>query len=298
MQALTESPKDCVWSQKRTRAIHWKRIGDAQYTGVASAGCAPSRRWFGCVIVHEGNMTEKKIDDTNDDLLNRALEAFDCGGAGAAVGVLSSIGDSIQAGTMFDGLARRLYNSRKDVANMISVAKAGIVFCLDRAKRAESAETATKLKTAAKRIAFNAGANCWPGWADDGIHITPDDIQSGLSFAKLSHDLVRELHLGLKQEVNALWLVGALRLAAGEPAAALIEFRAARNASESIGDAAGMLMAEGYCAIARQVDNAVAPAAAAEELEVVLTLLRELGSDEAKFFAQQLVTAASILLAK
>jgi len=78
----------------------------------------------------------------------------------------------------------------------------------------------------------------------------------------------------------------------------LIEFRAARNASESIGDAAGMLMAEGYCAIARQVDNAVAPAAAAEKLEVVLTRLRELGSDEAKFFAQQLVTAASILLAK
>jgi hypothetical protein len=242
-------------------------------------------------------MTEKKIDNTHDDLLNRALEAFDAGGTGAAVGALSSIGDPIQAGIVFDGLARRLYNSRKDVANMISVAKAGIAFCLDRAEHAENAETATKLKTAAKRIAFNAGANCWPGWGDDGIYITPDDIQSGLNFAKLSHDLVRELQLGPKQEANAVWLIGALRLAAGEPAA-LSEFRAAHNASESIGDAAGMLMAEGYCAIARQADNTAARPAGAEELEVVLTRLRELGLDEAKLFAQQLVTAAGILLAK
>jgi len=199
---------------------------------------------------------------------------------------------------MFDGLARRLYNSRKDVANMIAVAKAGVAFCLDRVEHAESAETAKQLKTAAKRIAFNAGANCWPGWGDAGIHITSDDIQSGLSFANLSRDLVRELQLGLKREANAAWLVGALRLAAGEPAAALIEFREARNAAGSIGDAAGMLMAEGYCAIARQADNTTAPAAGAQELEFVLARLRELGSDEAKFFAQQLVTAGRILLAK
>jgi hypothetical protein len=243
-------------------------------------------------------MTEKKTDHAHDDLLNRAFEAFDAGGAGAAVGALKSIGDPIQAGRIFDALARKLYNSRKDVANMISVAKAGVAFCLDQAEHAESTETAKQLKTAAKRIAFNAGANCWPGWGDDGIHITPDDIQSGLSFAKLSHDLVRELQLGPKQEANAAWLIGALRLAAGEPAAALTEFRTARNASESIGDAAGMLMAGGYCAIARQADNAAASAAGAEELEFVVARLRELGSDEAKFFAQQLVTAARILLAK
>ncbi|WP_407154076.1 hypothetical protein [Bradyrhizobium sp. STM 3557] len=243
-------------------------------------------------------MTEKKVDDTHEDLLDRALEAFDRGGTGAAIGALSSIGDPAQAGTMFDGLARRLYNSRKDVANMISVANAGIAFCFDQAKRAENTETATKLKTAAKRIAFNAGANCWPGWGDDGIYITPDDIQSGLKFANLSHDLVRELQLGLKQEANAACLIGALRLAAGEPAAALTEFRMARNASESIGDAARMLMAEGYCAIARQADNTAARSAGAEELQFVLTRLRELGLDEAKFFAEQLVTAASILLSK
>ena len=243
-------------------------------------------------------MTEKKIDHTHGDLLNRALDAFDAGGTGAAVGALNSIGDPVQAGTIFDGLARTLYNSRKDVASMISVAHAGVAFCLDQAAHVESAETAKQLKTAAKRIAFNAGANCWPGWGDDGVHITSDDIQSGLSLAKLSHDLVHEMQLGLKQEANAAWLVGALRLAAGDPAAALIEFREARNASESIGDATGMLMAQGYCALARQADNATAPAAGAEELEAVLTRLRELGSDQASFFERQLVTAAGILLAK
>jgi hypothetical protein len=122
-------------------------------------------------------MTDKTTDNAQDELLNRALEAFDAGSIGAALEALSSIGDPIETGASFDGLARRLYTSRKEVANMISVASARVAFCLDRAEYAESTGTAKKLKTAAKRSAFNAGANCWPGWGDEGIDITPDDIR-------------------------------------------------------------------------------------------------------------------------
>jgi hypothetical protein len=242
-------------------------------------------------------MAGEQTSPTQDDPLNLALEAFDDGGVGAAVAAMKAIDDPAQASSGFDRLSRKLYNARTDVTNMIAVAEAGIAFCLDQAQRTDSSEIARELKTTAKTIAFNAGANCWPGWGDDGIDIAPTHIRSGVKLAEVCRDLVAELQLGHKQAGNAIWLIGALKLAAGDPTAALDAFQQARGLAEAGGNEVGVRMAAGYCALARKADAATAPAGA-QELELALMRLRELDSKEANFFVQQLVTADRILLAK
>ena len=241
-------------------------------------------------------MTEQRTNQARDDLLNGALQALDSGGIGAAVAMLKSIDDPIRAGLAFDELSRRLYRLRKDVTGMIAVAEAGIAFCLDQARRAKDADHAKTLKTTAKTIAFNAGANCWPGWGDDGIEIVPAHIRLGLKLAVVSRDLVRELQLGQKQDANGTWLIGALRFAGGEPADALEYFQQVRNSAESRGDTVGALMAAGYCGLARKAQPDTA-SAGIRELETALARLNELGLKEADFFARQLVVADKILLA-
>lgn len=240
-------------------------------------------------------MKEEQKRQTRDDLLNGALQALDSGGSGAVVAMLESIDDPALAGLAFDELSRRLYRLRKDVTNMIAVAEAGIAFCLDQARHTKDADRARTLKTTAKTIAFNAGANCWPGWGDDGIEIAPAHIRSGLKLAAVSRELVRELQLGQKQDANGTWLIGALKFAAGEPAAALEHFEDVRSSAESRGDTVGALMAAGYCALARKAQPATA-SAGIRELEYALARLNELGLKEADFFAQQLVVADKILL--
>jgi hypothetical protein len=137
-------------------------------------GPAPARR---SSKFQDGDMTGKQIDPTRDDLLSLARRAFDAGCVGAAVVTLKSIDDPTQAGTAFNNLSRNLYQARKDITNMIAVAEAGVAFCLDRAARAQSADTAKKLKETAKVIAYNAAVNCWPGWGDEGVEIAPAHIQ-------------------------------------------------------------------------------------------------------------------------
>jgi hypothetical protein len=242
-------------------------------------------------------MTEKHADPAQDNLLNRARDAFDAGGVDAVVTALKSINGPTQAGCAFDELSRNLYNAHKDVTNMIAVAEAGIAFCLDHGKHAESAESARKIKEVARILAFNAGANSWPGWGDEGVDIAPSHIRSGLKLASLSRDLVRELHLGPKQEGVGAWLIGALKLAAGEPVAALAEFQEAARLADSRGDSVGALSATGYCALARKADPATA-SVGTQELELAVARLRELDSKEANSFAEQLITADKILLGK
>ena len=76
---------------------------------------------------------------------------------------------------------------------------------------AHDPETAAGLKKIARMIAFNVGANSWPGWGDDGVEISPDQRQAGSEAATLSLRLVNELNLGPSQIGKAchVWLPAA-----------------------------------------------------------------------------------------
>jgi hypothetical protein len=238
---------------------------------------------------------KEHLDPRQDSLLARALEALDMRGLCAAVSIIESSGDPLEAGILFTELGKELYRHRKDIAGMIAVGDAGVAFCLQQATRATDAATAEQLKKRAKVIAFNTAANSWPGWGDEGIHIEQGHLRSGLRLAGICRDLVHELQLGHKEAGNAHWLVGALTLAAGRPAEALSEFQRSEQAFEQAAHPAYRLMARGYIALARKAESRSAAAGARDFVEV-LKQLRDEGSKEAVFFADQLIVADQILL--
>jgi hypothetical protein len=178
---------------------------------------------------------------------------------------------------------------------MLALGRAGIDYQLRQAERVAEGDAglALRLRTAAKTLAFNVAANCWPGWGDDGVAIEAAHIEEGLQLAKLSLGLVQELALGQHQLGNAFWLVGALDLAASRNEAAMASFDRARACFLSGGERLEVLLGDGY--------RAIALSAAADEqeadvrLDEVIGELRQNGSEKAKFFIGQLQTAARIL---
>jgi hypothetical protein len=238
---------------------------------------------------------QKPTDPKLDALLADALAAFDAKDVEQAISVITSGRDPLEAGAAFAALGKVLYRDRKDVTRMIAIGEAGVTFCLQEARSAADAATATKLKTRAKNIAYNTAANCWPGWGDDGIRIDDSHLLSGLRLAGICRDLVDELQLGQRALGGADWLSGALKLAAGHPGEALSDFEQARRAFECGGEAAYELMARGYIALARKADPATAPVGA-HEFPAALQALRNEGSKDAIFFAEQLVVAERTLL--
>jgi hypothetical protein len=223
-----------------------------------------------------------------------ALQHIESGDPAAAQHCLERESDSETVSAYYAQLTKILYGKNKDVSAMLAFGRAGIDYQLRHAERiaADDAALSVKLRTAAKNLAFNVAANCWPGWGDEGIVIEAAHIEAGFELAKLSLGLVQELGLGQHQHGNAFWLVGALDLAANRIDAAIENFDQARACSLSAGEQPEALLAEGYRAIALSATTV------GEEdvgLDEVIGRLQQNGSDKAKFFANQLRTAARIL---
>jgi hypothetical protein len=212
----------------------------------------------------------------------------------SAIGRVESDAEAEQVSSDYTLLIKILYAQQKDVTNMAAVGKAAVRYHLRRSELARDVAATVKLKTAAKTLAYNVAANCWPGWGDEGVVIEAAHIDAGLELAMLSLRLVEELGLGPKQFGNAHWLVGALQLAAGRPDAALSSFEQARDAFASIGETTGVLLVDGYRAIAhrRAPDRA---GRSVQELDEAIDRLMADGSKQARGFADQLRTAARVL---
>jgi hypothetical protein len=178
---------------------------------------------------------------------------------------------------------------------MIDVGRRGISYALDHAARLETDRPAVGagLREIAKTIAFNVGANTWPGWGDDGVHISCDQRKAGLAAAMLSLRLVNELNLGPQRMGTSHWLVGAHQIAARQYEAAIEAFDAAAQAFAAAGDRAAETMARGYRALAGKLRRENVAAAQAE-LDRVLQDLAQQGSEAAKFFQSQIARADHI----
>src|ERR1700748_2946560 len=91
----------------------------------------------------------------------------------AAFSVIEAGADAVDVSKRYGAFVKALYRDRKDVTQMLAAARAGIRHCLEAAEQVVASEpdTAVTLKTNARIIAFNAAANGWPGWGDEGITI-------------------------------------------------------------------------------------------------------------------------------
>jgi hypothetical protein len=219
---------------------------------------------------------------------------FEHGRTAEALALVAALQDAEVAASAVSAAVISLYRSQRDVANMVLAALSGSAWCLGQASLQSDAEVATRLKGRARAITFNAAANCWPGWDDEGVTIEDWHIAAGLSLAGLCLMLSRDLGLGAKAEGTAQWLVGALELALGDVASARATFAEAEQSNAALGDEAPQrLMAQGYHALA---DKCAAPDSheCARALQQALERLRAAGPEHGQFFADQIETAQRV----
>jgi hypothetical protein len=214
---------------------------------------------------------------------SKAFELLAAGNVPAAVTTITSALDAQDAMDALARLCKQAYRDLKSVPTMTALAWEAIGFGLSQPATSPSA----------RAIAYNAAANCWPGWGDP-VEITSADIAEGLKLAERNYELVVELGLGDKAIGSAFWLIGALRMAAGD-STAIVRFRHAGEAFRAAELPAQEAMARAYAALAAKLQS---HPAGSESLDAALASLRSMESREAQFFADQLVTAERIFSAR
>jgi hypothetical protein len=240
-------------------------------------------------------MAQGNDDDASRRVPSTALRHAESNNLAAARSMLEANAGPVEVSRRYADVAKALYKERKDITQMLAVAKAGIEYCLDAAECLTSKDPATSetLKTNAKVMAYNAAANSWPGWGDEGVVIEKPHIQDAIELATRSLQLVEELKLGDRQRGNGHWLIGALHIAGGRSNEAIAALTRARDAFRTGGARAYELMALGYIAVARKRGDA--GERHADELDEICRQLQQDGSPDAMAFFQQLKTADRLL---
>lgn len=212
----------------------------------------------------------------------------------AALAHLEAEGAPAVVAERYGALLRRLYND-KDVPKMIVAARAGIAFALREAGLLEAtdAKAAVQLKGQAKAMAYNLGANCWPGWDEPGIDIRPIEMEIGLDAARTNLRLGRELRRSAEPLGHAHWLLGAQLLAAKQFDAAAAEFVQSAQQFVEANKPIEEQMALAYEKLTRRLQHAE-DAEALQSLQSALTALEKFDHDDARFFAAQIRTAEKV----
>jgi len=169
-------------------------------------------------------------------------------------------------------------------------------YAVSHAKRFEKRgkqSAADALCGTAKTIAFNLGANLWPGWNDKRITITKTDLAVGLDAAKTNLRLGLELKRDDAVLSNAYWLIGAHHLAGKKYQAARKAFEQAAAKSRFAGKPESVLMNDGYVALVRLLEKPD-DRQRRESFEHAIRKLEKLQSKNGNYFAAQLRTAKSV----
>jgi hypothetical protein len=210
----------------------------------------------------------------------------------AAFAKLEASGPPELVAQRYGALAQDLFNDRRDLPRMILAARAGIQFSLQRAREldATNEKDAAQFRGHAKTVAYNLGANCWPGWMEPGITITLTERVIGLDAARLNLRLAVELQRPSETLGHAHWLLGAQLLAADQFDAAAIHFAKAAQLFKESKKPAEEHMALSYEKLTRRLQQAGDPKNQ-EALKQSLATLELLDNDDARFFAEQIRTA-------
>lgn len=190
----------------------------------------------------------------------------------------------------FAETAQRAYSEDKDVSRMLMIGRLGISFCLHTAAQSPDRELANTLVGLAKQMAYNLSANAWRGWDDPGIVISPTEERVGFDLALLNLRLGRELQRGPEPLGNAHWLSGAYQMAIGNHSDAESEFLAAEEQFGLAGKPDQNTMCRGYRMLSRHLATP-SDADCNSQFHQILQQLRDSGSEDGKFFSEQLETA-------
>lgn len=207
---------------------------------------------------------------------------------------LQSQGEAAVVADLYSRLLRKIYREKKNVPLMVMLGRSGIDYTLAQSRAAEPA-SALQLKGIAKEIAYNLGANTWPGWNDEGIVITKSDLAAGLDAARLNLSLAVELKRNDEAVANAHWLLGAQLLAAGKSEDAQQSFAEAAAKFRAAGKTQSEFMSRGYAGIAEMTAEKTKEVGKKKFDLAVEALLKD-NSDDARFFVEQLQTASKVFV--
>lgn len=246
------------------------------------------------LLIAEEGMAQNELDDRTKRVLTETINLAKSEDSFRAFAHIEASGNPGEVVTWYSTLVRLGYSQEKNVPLMAAFGRRGIQYGLEQAGRTESDELADKLRSTAKEISFNLGANTWPGW-DEGIVITATDLAVGLDAARTNLRLARELKRDAGPLSNAHWLLGAHYLAANDLPQATGEFAKSAELNVESKNPEGEWMSRGYEAIVQQL-NEKTRADGDKSLAAAVTKLREIGSDDAKFFADQLESVSRFFL--
>jgi hypothetical protein len=241
-----------------------------------------------CAVAADGASQEKE-DAEKAKVLAEVKKLLAESDSFKVIEYINARGEPVEVGMAYLNLAMDFYWNEKAVPEMVTIGRAGIQYCLTKAQDLDKddPETAKKLRGIAKPLAYNLGAFTWPGWGDEGITLTATDIAAGFDAAKLDLRLAQELKRGPEIEANSYWLLGAHRLSAGQPGAALEAFETELAKAQEADDKAGKLLALGYIGIAKIVEGTDKDDGRAKFDEAVKGF-EESGLEDADFFCKQL----------
>ncbi|MGA2066891.1 MAG: tetratricopeptide repeat protein [Thermoguttaceae bacterium] len=210
-----------------------------------------------------------------------------------AADFVESHGTPLEIANTYSVLVQDLYSKKRDLPRMILLGRAGIHYCLSQATRPGGQKPAQtdQLRGIAKTIAYNLSANAWPGWNEPGIEVSHSDTVAAFDVARLNLRLAGELKRDGEGLGNAHWLLGAQHLALKQHAAAIEQFSKAVEQFQRARKPDFEQMARGYIGIATLASDRTS-GAGRKQLSDAIASLKDLGTDDAKFFAEQLDSVA------
>jgi tetratricopeptide (TPR) repeat protein len=208
-----------------------------------------------------------------------------------AIEMIQGKGDYKEIAQRYEYLVRDLFWQEKSVEAIVPVARAGIQYCLTKASELAEKDSAASQKMVdyAKIISYNLSSFTWPGWDEKDVVITDEALVAGLEAAMLNLRLVERLGGKPGQMSNSYWAIGAQYLAMKEYARAKEAFESAASYAQKAGGKDAELMNKGYIAMTDILVGAEKEKAQAE-FDKTVKALQDIGTDDSKFFADQLVS--------
>lgn len=193
----------------------------------------------------------------------------------------------------YSELVLHLYWQQKDLSAAISMARAGIQYCLHTAAYGNLApDAAEALRGSAKAIAYNLGSFCWPGWDEPGIAVDATALYFGRDAARLNLRLAQELGRGDLPLTRAHWLLGAHHLAAGDTDQAKQSFEASARHAGTAEARAEELLAQGFALLSTLLGQSTEDSHLRTDLNAIKAQLAELENGDE--FVKQIDTAGRI----
>jgi tetratricopeptide (TPR) repeat protein len=236
-------------------------------------------------------MSQQKIDPERLEMAASVKKMVEENDSYGAIEMIQGKDDFQEVAQRYEFLVRDLYWQEKALHAVMPIARAGIQYCLTKAHELTEKDSAAarKLIDYAKIMSYNLSSFTWPGWDDKDIIITDEALVAGLEAAMLNVRLVERLGANPGQLSNSYWAIGAQYLAMKEYAKAATAFESAVSYAQKARSKDAELMNKGYIAMSKILEGADKEKAQAD-FDNTVKALQDIGTDDSKFFAGQLVS--------